>query len=111
MIVISKMLMLHLEMEATMSVNENIINMLLERLNKEGENISSLPTAIYARKSTKDVSQVSIEGQVEACLKFIKNNPKLELIKTYSEENVTGYHIENRKQMQALIDDVKKRKN
>ena len=90
-----------------MNVNETIIVKLLEKLNKEGKNISSLPTAIYARKSTKDVSQVSIEGQVDACLKFIEDNPKLKLVKTYSEENKSGYHLENRKEMQALIKNVK----
>lgn len=87
--------------------NNLVIETLLQNLNSKGEGITSLPTAIYARKSTRDTSQVSIDGQIEVCKNFINNNPKLYLIKEYSEENVSGYHLEHRKQIQLLIDDVK----
>ena len=84
------------------------IETLIKKLKKKGIDYSTLPTAIYARKSSKDTSQVSIDGQVDACEKFINDNPQLKLVETYSEENVTGYHMENRKQIQSLIRAIKK---
>lgn len=90
-----------------MNNTKTAIETLIKKLKNKGIDYDTLPTAIYARKSTKDTSQVSIDGQVDACMKFVNDNPKLKLVETYSEENVTGYHIENRKQIQSLIRAIK----
>lgn len=93
------------------SVDMLAIDKLLEKLNAKGANLMSLPTAIYARKSTKDTSGVSIDTQLDSCRKFVNDTTKLHLVEEYFEENVSGYHIDNRKQIQALINNVKNRKN
>ena len=104
------MKVLHLErMVAMNSIDTLAIDKLLEKLNAEGMNLSSLPTAIYARKSTKDTSGVSIDTQIDTCKKFINDTTKLHLVEEYFEENVSGYHMDNRKQIKTLIDDIKNR--
>lgn len=107
-----KMKVLHLErMVAMNSIDELRIDKLLEKLNANGANLSSLPTAIYARKSTKDTSGVSISTQINSCKKYIDGTTKLHLVEEYFEENVSGYRMDNRKQIKALIEEVKNRKN
>ena len=81
------------------------IERLISRLKKKGENAETLPTAIYARKSTKDESGVSLLSQIEACKKYISECDKLNVIKEYSEENVSGYRMD-RPGIQQLMDDI-----
>lgn len=84
------------------------IDGLIARLAKKGIQLDRIPTAIYARKSTKDETQISLESQIEYCKKYIAEDKRLNLVKTYSEDKVSGYHIEGRKQLNALLEDARK---
>ena len=84
------------------------IDGLLASYKKQVKDAKTLPTAIYARKSTKDESQVSIQGQVECCTKLIENDARLNLYREYKEDNISGYHMDNRKELLELLDDVDK---
>lgn len=94
-----------------MNSNDSLaIDGLFARLAKKGTQLDCLPTAIYARKSTKDETQISLESQIEYCQKYIGDDSRLKIIKTYSEDKISGYHFEGRKQFAALIDEVRKGK-
>lgn len=79
---------------------------LVAQLNSRGESIETLPTAIYARKSTSDESQVSISSQIDVCQRFIAEDSRMDFISVYSEEKASGYTITNRKAIQNMIRDV-----
>ena len=81
---------------------------LFARLAKKGIQLDCLPTAIYARKSTKDETQISIPSQIEFCKKYIGGDKRLKIVSTYSEDKASGYHIESRKQLTALLEEVHK---
>lgn len=86
------------------------IRKLLKQVQKYEPNITQLPTAIYARKSTIDTSGVSLDTQVGVCDGVINAIPELKLVETYREENKSGYTLKGRKQMLKLIETVKQRK-
>lgn len=94
-----------------MNSNDSLaIDGLIARLAKKGIQLDCLPAAIYARKSTKDETQISLESQIEYCHKYIGDDSRLRVIKTYSEDKISGYHIEGRKQFSALLEEVRKGK-
>ena len=82
------------------------IDKLLHDMVRRGEKITALPTAIYARKSTKDESNLSIPVQIETCEWIINSIPKLSLKGTYSEDKRSGYFIE-RPEFNKLLEEVK----
>ena len=82
------------------------IDKLLHDMVRRGEKITALPTAIYARKSTKDESNLSIPVQIETCERIINSIPKLSLKETYSEDKRSGYFIE-RPEFNKLLEEVK----
>ena len=86
------------------------IDVLIAKLKKENPNIKSLESAIYARKSTKDESQVSLESQIASCRNYIKGDKRLHIAQIYSEDNISGYHIAPRKEFNKLLNDVRKGK-
>jgi len=92
-----------------MNSNDSLaIDGLIARLSKKGIQLDCLPAAIYARKSTKDETQISLESQIDYCKKYIGDDSRLRIIKTYSEDKISGYHIEGRKQYSALLEEVRK---
>lgn len=89
------------------SVDTRAIDKLIAKLEKQGVETKTLPTAIYARKSTKDRSEASIDSQIEKCTKFISEDSRLDLIRVYSEENKSGYFAESRDEFAKLIQEIK----
>ena len=66
-----------------------------------------LPVAIYARKSREDKENASIDQQIFACSEFAMKHSNLlkvsqELI--FSEDNVSGFYLDNRKQLQKMLE-------
>ncbi|AUD62150.1 hypothetical protein BK010_00490 [Tenericutes bacterium MO-XQ] len=83
--------------------------------NDEGkvlDNITKLlgekvPTAIYARKSSKDLSKESLDTQINICKNFIKGNKNhLKLIKVYQEDETSGMVIKKTDEFQKMIEAV-----
>lgn len=70
--------------------------------------VDKLKTAIYARKSTRDETKIALETQIIACEQYIASDSRLKLIKSYSEDNVSGYHTGHRKQFKELLEEVRK---
>lgn len=86
------------------SSDRDLFGIIATRLERSGL-CKRIPTAIYARKSTEDVSKVSIQGQIDNCRAEIERNPQLELVKIYSDEDYSGMNIE-RPSFQDLVRDI-----
>lgn len=71
--------------------------------------ISKLRTVIYARKSSEDERQTSIDTQINQCTSFINNYDFLELVGTYSEDNVSGMFTDGRTQYLKIMELAEKR--
>ena len=92
-----------------MNSNDSLaLDGLIARLAKKGIQLDCLPAAIYARKSTKDETQISIPSQIEFCKKYIGDDSRLKIVKVYSEDKASGYHFEGRKQITALLEEARK---
>lgn len=80
----------------------NLENKEIEQLNKilkqkqKKYNISKLRTVIYARKSSEDERQTSIDTQINSCKNLIAQYDFLELVGVYHEDNVSGMFTEGR---------------
>lgn len=83
---------------------------ILKKLQCEDAAINALPAAIYARKSTKDESSVSLLSQIDSCKKYIEGVKELNLISVYEEDNRSGFTTVLRKEFNKLIDEVKRGK-
>ncbi len=83
----------------------NLENKEIEQLNKilkqkqKKYNISKLRTVIYARKSSEDERQTSIDTQINSCKNLIAQYDFLELVGVYHEDNVSGMFIEGRRRI------------
>lgn len=86
------------------NLSNDEIKLLTKMMEAFGEKI---PTAIYARKSTEDLSKESLSTQVEYCQTFIEQSKEyLKFKKTYQEDNVSGMSIKGRDELQKLIQAV-----
>lgn len=83
------------------------IDKLIEMLKKEEVEAKPLPVAIYARKSTKDETQISIQSQIDACKKYLEGDNRVIIDRVYSDENKSGYTTTSRKEYQKMINEVK----
>ena len=61
-----------------------------------------------ARYSSDNQTELSIEGQLEVCYNYAKQNG-FNVIREYIDRAVSGRHAENREQFQAMIKDASKR--
>lgn len=89
------------------NIETELISNLIDKINKGGSNIQTLSTAIYARKSTVDKSEVSIESQIDFCKKYIATDKRLNIVNIYSDEDKSGYFIDYRPGFQKLLEDVR----
>ena len=72
-------------------------------LKKQGVNIGKLPAAIYARKSTEDISKMAIDLQIKECTKYASNCEDITIVGCYSEERTSGVFTDNRKKFKSLL--------
>ena len=83
---------------------------LIKKLHNKGVDLKTLPTAIYARKSTKDESQISLDSQIDTCQRCLEGEKRLKVVNIYREDKISGYHSENRKEFQKLLEELRKGK-
>ena len=81
---------------------------LIKKLHNKGVDLKTLPTAIYARKSTKDESQISLDSQIDTCQRCLEGEKRLKVVNIYREDKISGYHSENRKEFQKLLEELRK---
>ena len=86
-------------------LRQNEIEALLKLTKKKG--VEKLKVAIYARKSREDELGTSISTQIDACTRFIERYNFLfetseEFI--FSEDNVSGFFLEHRKEYSKMMD-------
>ena len=68
--------------------------------------IDQLRVGIYARKSREDISNASLDTQIEECTKFISENKnilKLDQVDIHKEDNVSGMYLEKRDELEKLL--------
>lgn len=85
---------------------EEIKRLHLMAANKGKERLN---VAIYARKSREDKTETSLSTQVSECKAFIERYQSLLYLDEnhiYSEDNVSGMYVENRKELLTLLDKV-----
>jgi site-specific DNA recombinase len=78
--------------------------------NNQGEPITA---TIYARKSREDKENASLDQQIAACQAFASKHSQLMRVETtliFSEDNVSGFSTEKRKQFQRMLASVKEKK-
>jgi site-specific DNA recombinase len=78
--------------------------------NNKGEPITA---TIYARKSREDKENASLDQQIAACQTFATKHSQLMRVETtliFSEDNVSGFSTEKRKQFQKMLAAVKEKK-
>jgi DNA invertase Pin-like site-specific DNA recombinase len=66
-----------------------------------------LPVAIYARKSREDKENASLDQQISACSDFVRGHSNLMTLSSefiFSEDNVSGFYLDNRKQLQKMLE-------
>lgn len=87
---------------------ETLLQSLLDKKKKrkKTKDILKLRCGIYARKSKKDISNISLEGQISYCKKMIATSELLEVTKIYQEDDVSGM-FDDRKEFQKMISDIK----
>lgn len=69
-----------------------------------------IPTCIYARKSTKDTSENSIETQIASCNAFIKEHKSyFNVIGTYKDVEKSGMFTENRDEFLKIVNLVEEK--
>lgn len=69
---------------------------IIQKIYEDGGNVS-IPTIIYARKSTLDKSENSIETQINLCTVFINTFPTyFDYVGTFQDEEKSGMFTENR---------------
>ncbi len=67
--------------------------------------LNKLRVAIYARKSSEDVSGMSIPTQIKNCKDYVSDNSNhLELKEVFSDENSSGMFIDGRDDFQKMIE-------
>lgn len=64
---------------------------------------AKIPALIYARKSSEDKSEASIESQLTECKKLVKELRVLNVVGIYSDEDETGTKDFNRPQYLEMI--------
>lgn len=85
-----------------------IIKKMIAEAKQRGEAISSLPLVIYARKSTKDVTNVSLKTQVDVCQRALLGCKEVKTIQIYQEDSKSGYFIDGRNDFLEILERVKK---
>ena len=63
-----------------------------------------MKAAIYARFSSHNQREESIEGQVRACQRFAKEHG-MTVIEIYADRGLSGLHADNRPEFQRMIQD------
>ena len=63
-----------------------------------------MKAAIYARFSSHNQREESIEGQVRACKRFAKEHG-MTMIEIYADRGLSGLHADNRPEFQRMIQD------
>lgn len=63
-----------------------------------------MKAAIYARFSSHNQREESIEGQVRACKRFAKEHG-MTVIEIYADRGISGLHADNRPEFQRMIQD------
>ena len=77
---------------------------ILSKIMEDGGN-TPIPTCIYARKSTKDTSENSIETQITSCNEFTKEyNSYFNVIGTFKDVEKSGMFTENRDEFLKIIE-------
>lgn len=77
---------------------------ILSRIMEDGGN-TPIPTCIYARKSTKDTSENSIETQIASCNEFVEvHKAYFNVIGTYKDVEKSGMFIENRDDFLKIVE-------
>ncbi|MBE0701105.1 MAG: recombinase family protein, partial [Acholeplasmataceae bacterium] len=77
---------------------------ILSKIKEDGGN-TPIPTCIYARKSTKDISENSIETQIESCNEFVEaHKAYFNVIGTFKDVEKSGMFTENRDEFLKIVD-------
>jgi site-specific DNA recombinase len=77
---------------------------ILSKIIEDGGN-TPIPTCIYARKSTKDTSENSIETQIASCNEFVKeHNSYFNVVGTYKDVEKSGMFTENRDEFLKIVE-------
>ncbi len=77
---------------------------ILSRIMEDGGN-TPIPTCIYARKSTKDTSENSIETQIASCNEFVEaHKAYFKVIGTYKDVEKSGMFTENRDEFLKIVE-------
>jgi len=77
---------------------------ILSKIKEDGGN-TPIPTCIYARKSTKDTSENSIETQIASCNAFAEEyKDYFNVIGTYKDVEKSGMFTENRDEFLKIIE-------
>ena len=63
-----------------------------------------MKAAIYARFSSHNQREESIEGQVRACKRFAKEHG-MTIVEIYADRGLSGLHADNRPEFQRMIQD------
>lgn len=72
---------------------------------KKTEHLKKLRCAIYARKSQQDITDTSLQTQINYCKEVIDSCDILELTSIYQEDDVSGF-FDDRKEFQNMIREI-----
>lgn len=90
------------------SLFEEMLCRLNRKTNTKG--IQKLRCAIYARKSTKDETDTSLDAQISYCRELIKSSHLLEESYLFQEDDVSGMFVDKRKEFLKMFELVEKHK-
>ena len=72
---------------------------------KRTQHLKKLRCAIYARKSQQDITDTSLDAQINYCKEVIDSCDILELTSIYQEDNVSGF-FDDRAEFQKMIAEI-----
>lgn len=79
----------------------------MEMMKKGADSKVKVPVAIYARKSTKDRTQMSLPFQIQFCHEALSLCEEVEVVGEYSEDNKSGYRLKGRNEFAKILDRVR----
>lgn len=78
-------------------------------LKTKTKGIQKLRCAIYARKSTKDEKETSLDAQISHCRDLISKSSFLEEVHVFQEDDVSGMSTDKRTEFKRMFELVEKR--
>ena len=93
------------------TLDEKEIKLLEKMLTKnKARGIEHLRAAIYARKSAEDEKETSLSTQIDHCKEVISKYEFIQLVKIFSEDNVSGMFTDGRKEYKHMMEMAEEQK-